>query len=727
MKFRGSAVASYAYSEADAHLETGTSSGYVLHVPERAGYSFAGYYDAASGGNRVYDAAGKAVQGTYWTASGSQGAFKGLPDADATVMTLHARWTANKYTVTLDRQGGSGGTAGVTATYGSALPAITPPTRGKYVFGGYYAAANGGGARYYTASGASARSWDRTGTTTLYAKWTANTYKIEIDFGAAVTFRGNAVASYTYPETDAHLETGTSSGYVLHVPTRAEYAFDGYYDAASGGNCVYDAAGKAVQGTYWTASGSKGTFKGLPDANATVMTLYARWRDPSQTYTVTLDRQGGSGGPASVTATYGSPMPAITPPTRAKYAFGGYYTAADGGGTQYYTASGTSARNWDKTSEITLYARWMTNMYTVTFNANGGVFSLPGSTNTTMKVPVPKGKAIGTLDESVLPDPTRAGYAFNGWYTKKSAGTKITKKTKVTKNVTWYARWTVKKYKIAVKKVGKGTVSGAGSKAYKSKVTLKAKAASGYVFQGWYLDDVLKSTKASYSVKVPLNGATYTAKFITKAEDKAGIAVEFEGVGVGGAFGASTLPAVTNVCGVLTTWPVAATGLTPVSVSVTGLPKGMKYDAKKMVITGVATVAKSGTMKITVKSTGASRTWSVKWRTVALPTWAVGTFKGNLYDGEGGASKGTVTLTVGKTGKVSGKFVDTKKTAYSFAVASFKSFDGGVLRTQASMKYGTKTVTVKIAVGLDDKTSIGFAEVGSTAAPFSGVAARLAK
>jgi hypothetical protein len=86
-------------------------------------------------------------------------------------------------------------------------------------------------------------------------------------------------------------------------------------------------------------------------------------------YTVTLDAQGGTGGTASVTATYGSSMPAIAVPSRLGYTFGGYYTSTGGGGTQYYTASGTSARTWDKTAATTLYAKWTGNSYTVTLRS----------------------------------------------------------------------------------------------------------------------------------------------------------------------------------------------------------------------------------------------------------------------------------------------------------------------------------------------------------------------
>ena len=65
-------------------------------------------------------------------------------------------------------------------------------------------------------------------------------------------------------------------------------------------------------------------------------------------------------------------MPSIALPMRDGYSFGGYYTAANGGGTQYYTAAGASARNWDKTSATTLYAKWTANAYTVTFDPQSG-------------------------------------------------------------------------------------------------------------------------------------------------------------------------------------------------------------------------------------------------------------------------------------------------------------------------------------------------------------------
>jgi len=71
----------------------------------------------------------------------------------------------------------------------------------------------------------------------------------------------------------------------------------------------------------------------------------------------------------------------------------------------------------------------------ILFNANGGY-------SFTVSKVVFTGKTYGKL-----PTPIRIGYKFNGWYTKKTGGVKITSSTKVlTVKTEWYhAHWTKKK------------------------------------------------------------------------------------------------------------------------------------------------------------------------------------------------------------------------------------------------------------------------------------------
>ena len=68
--------------------------------------------------------------------------------------------------------------------------------------------------------------------------------------------------------------------------------------------------------------------------------------------------------------------------------------------------------------------------YTVTFDGNDGTPSVGSMTTTKQKL-------------TSLPSASRSGsYSFDGWYTKKSGGTKITTDTVFSANTTVYAHWT---------------------------------------------------------------------------------------------------------------------------------------------------------------------------------------------------------------------------------------------------------------------------------------------
>ena len=101
--------------------------------------------------------------------------------------------------------------------------------------------------------------------------------------------------------------------------------------------------------------------------------------DEPETYTVSLDRQGGTGGSTSVTAIYGQPMPTATAPSKAGVGFDGYYTGLNGTGTQYYTAGMASSRNWDLPSNTELIASWVDYEIGDTGPAGGIVFYDKGS------------------------------------------------------------------------------------------------------------------------------------------------------------------------------------------------------------------------------------------------------------------------------------------------------------------------------------------------------------
>jgi len=69
----------------------------------------------------------------------------------------------------------------------------------------------------------------------------------------------------------------------------------------------------------------------------------------------------------------------------------------------------------------------------IIFNANGGKIN----SKNTVSINVNKGSKIKKFPAT----PKRTGYTFEGWYTKKTGGTKINVNTKPTKSVTYYAHW----------------------------------------------------------------------------------------------------------------------------------------------------------------------------------------------------------------------------------------------------------------------------------------------
>lgn len=148
--------------------------------------------------------------------------------------------------------------------------------------------------------------------------------------------------------------------------------------------------------------------------------LTAIWE--ANKYTVSFNANGGTGASAAKTVTYDASMGTVSKPTRTGYIFQGYYDAASGG-TQYYKADGTSARNWNKTSNTTLYAHWTPITYKVQYTATDPNASLaPGMTGTSLTSNETYDKE-GTLKSGIY---HKFGYVSKAWkYTADDGSTKI--------------------------------------------------------------------------------------------------------------------------------------------------------------------------------------------------------------------------------------------------------------------------------------------------------------
>ncbi|MEL0127482.1 MAG: InlB B-repeat-containing protein, partial [Actinomycetota bacterium] len=135
-------------TDGDATTTAGGSIATLPTDPTRTGYTFNGWFTAASGGTQI----------TAGTAHNQTADFN-----------LYAQWAANTLNITYDSQDGSDVTDGdATTTAGGSIATLpTDPTRTGYTFNGWFTAASGG--TQITAGTAH----NQTADFTLYAQWQA--------------------------------------------------------------------------------------------------------------------------------------------------------------------------------------------------------------------------------------------------------------------------------------------------------------------------------------------------------------------------------------------------------------------------------------------------------------------------------------------------------------------------------------------------------------------------
>lgn len=158
-----------------------------------------------------------------------------------------------------------------------------------------------------------------------------------------------------------------------------------------------------------------------------------------------------------------------------------------------------SIQVFDTVRPVNVYAA---KKITVKFNANGGKVTSKAKS-------VVKNKKYGAM-----PTPSRSGYCFSGWYTKKSGGKKKTKSSKVTssKKHTLYAHWIANTYKIKFdgnESTG-GSMKTLSAKYGKSvKLTKNTYKLNGCTFRGW---STVKNGKVKYQNGKSVKNLTKTNK-----------------------------------------------------------------------------------------------------------------------------------------------------------------------------------------------------------------------
>ena len=415
----------------------------VPTLPKKNGYTFTGYYTAASGGTQRIPSSGSILETSKLKVSSN--------------VTWYAQWQIATYTLTFNP--GDGGTVSPTSksvTYNTAVGDLPTPTRQGFRFAGWFTSATGG----KQVTNKTVFTW--TANTTIYAHW---------DGPHTLTFDPNG--GEVSPMTKS-VFTGDAIG-DIPTPTREHYHFDGWYTAGTGGTLVtssttYSWTSDAAIFAHWTrkpvltfdptggevspttlecwfgealgalprptktgfffdgwfddaVGGSIITAESLYDWPGDA-TIYAHWTENEQ-YRITFDPTGGITTEYERVVRPGDVVENLPTATLAKHTFGGWWTERVGG-VQFEDGD-----TFDLHADLTLYAHWTRTEYTITFDAKGGTASF-------YQKDVVIHEAVGEL-------PTCEKYAneFLGWYDAEQGGTKWTAATvfAYTSDIELYAHW----------------------------------------------------------------------------------------------------------------------------------------------------------------------------------------------------------------------------------------------------------------------------------------------
>lgn len=439
----GSAVSSTSYQFQDGFT--------IPAAPTKTGNRFIGWYTAPSGGTKIGDPGQ-----TY--KPGTTGA-----------VTIHARWL-QVHTVNLDLQGSISDIAAIQGNTDPAkcvqvnsssnavcypavdggyvdIPSFT--TKNGYKFAGWYTQPNGQGDKLIAGGYPGAAFWPSLfypqGDVTFYAYLTLENFTVYLNAN------GGSVADGSLPYNI------NSQSVELPNPTRTGYSFTGWNSHQNPDDI--DAVKIASPYVPYDDDG----------AALGNHTIYAQWEPNS--YAVSFETHGGSSvADSSYLADQVMLLPAA--PTRDGHEFMGW-SAVESGGTKFGAGSPYSPGKYEP---ITIHAIWG---YQISYELNGG--SLAGSA------------VIVEVGESIeLPEPTRVGYEFKGWFDSASGGTKIGdpyNNFNPTAAATLHAQWEAKKYPVTFNTRGGNSIPN-GEYATDGSLNLPgAPFLQDHTFLGWYLEE----------------------------------------------------------------------------------------------------------------------------------------------------------------------------------------------------------------------------------------------
>ena len=357
----------------------------------------------------------------------------------------------------------------------------------------------------------------------LYAKFTANEYRISYDLQGGV----NSISNPTkYTIEDQNI--------VLSAPSRAHYVFGGWTEGGkatntidvsrlcdislvatwtaekyginynlNGGSCedtlvteyTVESAnialpnltkkGYAFDGWYDNAAFDGERVNNIPRGSYGNISLYAKFSVVE--YAISYDLQGGVNSVSNPTKyTIENQNIVLSAPSRECYAFDGWFE----NGSKVESVEVARCEN------VKLTAKWTAIEYTITYDLDGGVCQA--------KLPA---KYSIESEDVILPIPSKDGCKFDGWYIGDKRIEKIEKGSHG--DVTILAKWRGATY--AVQYVCDGNHDNPTELAVDEEYTLKDAEKTGYSFEGWHSDESLQTRV--YTVISSGETVTLYAKF----------------------------------------------------------------------------------------------------------------------------------------------------------------------------------------------------------------------
>ena len=475
--------------------------------PTRKGYNFAGWSTSANG-NVVYQPGAE---------------YKN--DQNGGTVTLYAKWTAWKHTVTYDKNVPANSKktdvknmpGNQTKIYDQNLTLQSNvPTRIGYTFVKWTTNKDGTGTAYQPGSQYSYNRDSDGGTVTLYAVWTPWKYTVRYDKNVPANSSSQTVSNMPADQTKTEEVVLTLSS---NKPSRNGYIFNGWQAQING---------KAVD--YQPGA----TLSYDPDVKGSVITLKAKWT--AWKHTIHYDKNV----PASSKKTNVTNMPgdqvkvfdtalSIQPmvPKRTGYTFKGWSTTANGK-AEYQPGNKYNHDQNDGT--VTLYAVWTPWKYKVQYDKN---VSADSSSQTVSNMPTDQTKTEEVVLTLSSNKPNRNGYIFNGWQAQINGkavdyqpGAKLSYDVddKDGSTIILKAQWTPWKHTVHYDKnvpanSSSQTVTNMPedqTKTFDEKLNLSTKIPKreGYNFVGWLLEygTAIAVVSPGTAYERDQNGGTYVLK-----------------------------------------------------------------------------------------------------------------------------------------------------------------------------------------------------------------------